>query len=91
MPYHCRLRCSFNKTCRCPGFGQVSFVVAQFFILLHTHTNTPGRNHKSLEYIVVDRLKETERYEVYRRIEILQTSDCLDSFDYRKGFPHRSI
>ncbi|KAG1175249.1 hypothetical protein G6F46_012331 [Rhizopus delemar] len=49
------------------------------------------KNHKSLEYIVVDRLKETGRYEVYRRIEILQTSDCLDSFDYRKGFPHRSI
>lgn len=81
---HCQLCHSFNKTCRCPGFGQVSFVVAQFFILLRTHTNIPGRNHKSLEYIVVDRLKETGRYQVYRHIEILQTPDCLESFDCHK-------
>ncbi|KAI8887166.1 hypothetical protein K501DRAFT_269136 [Backusella circina FSU 941] len=49
------------------------------------------KNHKSLEYIVVDRLKETGRYEVYRRMKILQTPDCLDSFNCRKGLPHRSI
>ncbi|ORE12432.1 hypothetical protein BCV71DRAFT_191061, partial [Rhizopus microsporus] len=49
------------------------------------------KSHESLEYIVVDRLKETGRYEVYRRMEILQTADCLDSFNCRKGLPHRSI
>lgn len=52
--------------------------------IAHTHTNIPGRNHKSLEYIVVDRLKETGRYQVYRQIEILRTPDCLESFDCHK-------
>ncbi|KAG0950625.1 hypothetical protein G6F57_006080 [Rhizopus arrhizus] len=42
------------------------------------------KNHKSLEYIVVDRLKETGRYQVYRHIEILRTPDCLESFDCHK-------
>ncbi|RCH98393.1 hypothetical protein CU097_011546 [Rhizopus azygosporus] len=49
------------------------------------------KNHKAIEYIFVERLKETGRYEVYRRVETLQSPDCLESFDCRDGIPHRPI
>ncbi|PHZ14909.1 uncharacterized protein RHIMIDRAFT_249818 [Rhizopus microsporus ATCC 52813] len=39
------------------------------------------KSHKYLEYIAVDRLKEARKYEVYRRIDTLQSPDCMECFD----------
>lgn len=73
----------------------VKYVLIPYsFIDKHALTLTDAishRNYKSLEYIVVDRFQDVEKYEVYLRNYILKTPEQLTSFDFRPKLPHLSI
>ncbi|KAI9274147.1 hypothetical protein EDC94DRAFT_510028, partial [Helicostylum pulchrum] len=46
--------------------------------------------YSCLECIVVDRFRETEKYEVYSRSKILNNDNYLNPFACCKALPHRS-